>query len=309
MKKILLAIVMVASTLALAVPQAEARRMGGGSSSFGKQSSNVSRQVPAHQSQATNTAKPAAAPGAAAPAKPASPWKGILGGALLGLGLGALLSHFGMGGALASMISTVLMVALLAMAAMFIYRMWLRNKNGNTGTQPAYAGAYSTSSNSTPVIGSRIEAAAPAQPAALQSAPFASGSPAAEQATWSIPSDFDVPGFLRHTKTYFIRLQAAWDRADTGDIREFTTPEMFGELKLQLQERGATPNVTDVVSLDAELLGIETTSNEYLASVKFSGMIKESEHAPAEAFTEVWNLSKPVAGQGGWVLAGIQQLP
>jgi len=117
-----------------------------------------------------------------------------------------------------------------------------------------------------------------------------------------------VPGFLRHTKTYFIRLQAAWDRADINDIREFTTPEMFGELKLQLQERGATPNVTDVVTLDAELLGIETTSNEYLASVKFSGMIKESEHAPAEAFTEVWNLSKPLSGQSGWVLAGIQQV-
>lgn len=318
MKKILLAIVMVASTLALTIPQAEARRMGGGFSSFGKQSSNVSRKMPAQPSHATNAAKPAApaaagAASAAPIAKPASPWKGILGGALLGLGLGALLSHFGMGGALASMISTLLMVALFAMAAMFIYRMWMRNKSGsgNTGAQPAFAGAYNAG-NSTPDIGSRInpQSQAQAQPAALQSAPFASGSSsaAADQATWSIPSDFDVPGFLRHTKTYFIRLQAAWDRADTNDIREFTTPEMFGELKLQLQERGATVNVTDVVTLDAELLGIETTGNEYLASVKFSGMIKESEQAPAEAFAEVWNLSKPLSGQGGWVLAGIQQL-
>lgn len=312
MKKILLAIVMVVSTLALTVPQAEARRMGGGFSSFGKQSSNVSRKAPAQPSQATNAAKPAAAPAAAgAAAKPASPWKGILGGALLGLGLGALLSHFGMGGALASMISTLLMLALFAMAAMFIYRMWMRNKtgNGNTGAQPAFAGTYNArnnTGNNTPDIGSRIDT--PSQPAALQSAPFASGSNDADQATWSIPSDFDVPGFLRHTKTYFIRLQAAWDRADTNDIREFTTPEMFGELRLQLQERGTTANVTDVVTLDAELLGIETTGNEYLASVKFSGMIKESEHAPAEAFAEVWNLSKPLSGQGGWVLAGIQQV-
>ncbi len=311
MKKILLVIVMAISTLALTIPQAEARRMGGGSSSFGKQSSNVSRQPPAQQA-----AKPAAAPGttatgAAAAAKPAGPWKGIMGGALLGLGLGALLSYFGIGGALASMISTLLMVALFAMAAMFIYRMWMRSKNGNAGTQPAYAGAYNAGNN-TPIIGSRIDAPAHQQshPAALQSVPFASGSNSddGEQATWSIPFDFDVPGFLRTTKTYYIRLQAVWDRADTNDIREFTTPEMFGELRLQLQERGATPNVTDVVTLDAELLGIETTSNEYLASVKFSGMIKEAEHAPAEAFAEIWNLSKPVDGQGGWVLAGIQQL-
>jgi predicted lipid-binding transport protein (Tim44 family) len=66
-----------------------------------------------------------AQPGAPAP-KPASPWKGILGGALLGLGLGALLSHFGMGGELAGMISTMLMVMLLAFAAMFVIRMLKR---------------------------------------------------------------------------------------------------------------------------------------------------------------------------------------
>ncbi len=83
---------------------------------------------------------------------------------------------------------------------------------------------------------------------------------------------------------------------------------MFGELRLQLQERGASANHTDVVSLDAELLGVETTAKDYLASVKFSGMIKESEQAPAEAFAEVWNMTKPVNGQGGWVLAGIQPL-
>ncbi|HEV7616982.1 MAG TPA: Tim44-like domain-containing protein, partial [Burkholderiaceae bacterium] len=121
-------------------------------------------------------------------------------------------------------------------------------------------------------------------------------------------ADFDVPGFLRNAKTYFIRLQAAWDRGDINDIREFTTPEMFAELKMQLQERGATANHTDVVSLDAELLGIEVVGDQYLASVKFSGLIKESENAPAEPFAEVWNLTKPVSGKGGWTLAGIQQL-
>jgi predicted lipid-binding transport protein (Tim44 family) len=37
-------------------------------------------------------------------------------------------------------------------------------------------------------------------------------------------------------------------------------------------------------------------------------MIKEDPKAPAEAFAEVWNLSKRLNGQGGWALAGIQQL-
>jgi predicted lipid-binding transport protein (Tim44 family) len=306
MKKFFIALMVVASAMSMVVSEAQAKRMGGGSS-FGKQSQGVSRQAPTQPSQATNAARPAAPPAAApAPAapKPASPWRGILGGALLGLGLGALLSHFGLGGAMASMISTILMVALLAFAAMFIYRMFMRRKNGADTAQPAFAGGYGSARSTTPEIGSRIEPHA--QPAALQTDNVASSATAA--APWGVPADFDVNGFLRTAKTYFIRMQAAWDKADINDIREFTTPEMFAELKLQIQERGAQPNNTDVVSLDAELLGIAVERDHYLASVKFTGLIKEAPDASAQPFAEVWNLEKPVSGNGGWVLAGIQQL-
>lgn len=311
MKKFLAAMMVAVTAMSVVVTDAQAKRVGGGGS-FGKQSQNVSRQsaAPMQNQAAPAAAKPAApAPAAAPAAKPSSPWKGILGGALLGLGLGALLSHLGIGGALASMISTILMVALLAGAAFFIYRMLTRKRDGGAmaknGMQPAWAGAGSTGgTGGTPEIGSRLEPSA--QPAGLQSSSFTAG--ATDAATWEIPADFDAAGFLRHAKTYFIRLQAAWDRADVNDLREFTTPEMYAEMKQQLLERGASANHTDVVSLDGELLGIETVNGEYLASVKFSGMIREVENAPAEAFTEVWNLSKPVTGNGGWVLAGIQQL-
>ncbi|MDQ9169302.1 TIM44-like domain-containing protein [Oxalobacteraceae bacterium R-40] len=302
MKRILMTVLLAFMAVSVGISTAEAKRMGGGGS-FGKQSQSFSRQAtPAQSSQATNAARQNPAQGV--PPK-ASPWKGILGGALLGLGLGALLSHLGLSGAMASFISTVLMIALLAFAVMFIIRMLRRKSADNNGPRPAYAngGANSGSAGFTPRIGSGLEN----QPSALQGAPFSSGFDASNQAA-SVPADFDAAGFLRHAKTYFIRLQAAWDRADVNDIREFTTPEMFAELKMQLQERGASPNHTDVMSLDADLLGIETIGNEYLASVKFSGMIKESENASAEPFTEIWNLSKPVSGQGGWILAGIQQM-
>ncbi|CAN5348137.1 TIM44-like domain-containing protein [soil metagenome] len=305
MKKLIMAIMVAVVSLSVGISSVEAKRLGSGGS-FGKQSPSVSRQAntPASPSAAAKPATPAAAP-AAVPPKPASPWKGMLGGALLGLGLGALLSHLGLGGAMASMISTLLMVALLAGAAYFIYRMWRRKADGSK-PQPAFAGGPSSY---TPEIGSRIEPSAiNQQPAAFQSLP-ASSAAASISAPLSIPADLDVPAFLRNAKTYFIRLQAAWDKADINDIREFTTPEMFAELKLQIQERGATSNLTDVVQLDAELLAVDTVGADYLASVKFSGMIKESENASAEPFAEVWNLSKPTAGQGGWILAGLQQLP
>ncbi|WP_394779903.1 Tim44 domain-containing protein [Undibacterium sp.] len=304
MKKFLLTMMIALGAVTLGVADAEAKRVGGGGA-IGRQSQNVSRQAPPAQA-APSAAKPApaAAPGATPP-KPASPWKGILGGALLGLGLGALFSSMGMGGAMASMLSSILMVGLLAAAGMFIYRMI---KNRSAGAQkPAFANAYAGQSNGVPEIGSRVD-----QPVAFQSGAAASSSfnaaSSANAGNWEVPADFDVNAFLRNSKTYYIRLQAAWDRADVNDIREFTTPEMFGELRLQLQERGASANHTDVVSLDAELMGVETTARDYLASVKFSGMIKDGAQAPAEAFAEVWNMSKPVNGDGGWVLAGIQPL-
>ncbi|MEB0134397.1 Tim44-like domain-containing protein [Actimicrobium sp. CCC2.4] len=311
MKKYLLIMMLAFGALSMVATEVAAKRMGGGGS-FGRQSQGVSRQAPSQSSQAASQARPAtpaAAPGVTPP-KPASPWRGMLGGALLGLGLGAMLSHFGLGGAMASMISTLLMVGLLAAAAFFIYRMFKRKTDD--GSKPGYAGGYdagstdNSSRNYTPEIGSRIEPVA--QPAALQSVPLASGAAAAVAEPFGVPADFDVPGFLRNSKTYFIRLQAAWDKADINDIREFTSSEMFAELRLQIQERGASANVTDVVKLDAELMGVETVGGDYLASVKFSGMIKESENAPAEPFAEAWNLSKPTSGQGGWILAGIQQL-
>jgi len=293
MKKLWMALMIAILGASLSVGNAEAKRMGGGGS-MGKSSPSYSRQAPMQQSgqQAAPAQRPAQ-PAAPAPA-PSSPWKGILGGALLGLGLGALLSHLGMGAEFASMLGSVLMIALFAIAGLFIFRM-LTRKAAPGQPVPAYAGPMERSI--TPEIGSNLEQTGTA-PAPLN---WQSG-----HAT-SVPEGFDAAGFLRHAKTNFIRMQAAWDKADVNDIREFTTPEMFAELKMQLTERGASPNHTDVVSLDAELLGIETTSDEYVASIRFSGMVREAENVPAEAFSEIWVLSKPVSGSGGWLLAGLQQ--
>ncbi|HEY8607184.1 MAG TPA: TIM44-like domain-containing protein [Noviherbaspirillum sp.] len=310
MKKYLIALMIAVSSMSVVVADAEAKRLGGGGS-FGRQSQGIGRQATppssANQPSSAQRAQPNSPAAAGATAPRPSPWRGILGGALLGLGLGALLSHLGIGGALASVIGTLLTFALIALAIMFILRL-VRGKNGGgRAGQPAFAGGYGNQPMArTPEIGSRVDQ--PSRPLAFQDVNDAGTVGAAGAAAMDIPADFDVQGFLRHAKTYFIRLQAAWDRADVSDIREFTTPEMFGELRLQLQERGASPNHTDVMSLEAELAGMERTGDEYVASVRFSGMIKEEQDGSAQPFSEAWNLVKPVSGQGGWLLAGIQQL-
>ena len=306
MKKLLLAFVLVAGLASMVMTDAEARRLGGGS--FGRQSSNIGRIAPmqrnmAQPGQQAQQGQRAANPSQAANApRPARRWGGILGGALLGLGLGALLGHFGISGGMANMISTVLMLIIIV----YVVRFLIRRFSGKRREQDAnaYAGNYQNTGythSGIPEIGSALPHQFTGTATGMQDANVGNDN-------WGIPADFDVPAFLRAAKSYFIRMQAAWDKGDINDIHEFTTPEMFAEIRLQLQERGTAPNVTDVVSLDAELLGIETLSHEYMASVKFSGKIREAEGAAPEPFEEVWNLTRPISKKDGWVLAGIQQL-
>ena len=131
---------------------------------------------------------------------------------------------------------------------------------------------------------------------------------AAGTGTGSIPADFDVEGFLRNAKVNFIRLQAANDAGNLEDIREFTSPEMFAEIKMNFVERGKDAQQTDVVSLDAEVLDVTEESTRYLVSVRFHGLIREGAEGVADPFDEIWHLMKPVDGSRGWVVAGIQQV-
>lgn len=301
-KKMIAALVVSLTTLTLIAPIADARRLGGGKSA-GRQSDNYSqRQTPpvqtAPQPQRAAPA-PAQSPQPAAAAQPQrNRWLGPLAGIAAGLGIASLLSHFGMGAALAESIGSMLLIAVVIMAGLFLWRRMrgnaspLRAAGVNQG-QPNFD-PHAWQSTTQPQT---TNATFAAQPAALTTAP----------STWSIPADFDVDHFLRGAKVFYIRLQAAWDKADLDDIREFTTAEMFAEIKLQLNERRADINVTDVTSVNAELLGIEDTPRDQLASVRFTGTLRPAPNAPAEAFDEIWNLTKSSNKTTSWMLAGIQQ--
>ena len=301
------------TSFALLASHAEAARLGGGKSS-GRQSSNVTERqaMPQQPGQASTAPAQQAAPRQAPTAQPqaqpsgARRWLGPLAGLAAGLGLAALASHLGLGEELASM----MLIALLVLAAIVVVRMIMARRNPQRpAMQPAYSNAGVGSEASVrysplpdaPMTGTGASSSTASQVSADPQAPAASGN-------WRIPDGFDAEGFVRNAKVQFIRLQAAYDTANIDDLREFTTPALFAELRMQLNERGQTPNRTDVVQLDAEVLGIETDSATHLASIRFHGLIRETEGGAAEPFDEVWNLEKSVSGQSGWLLAGIQQL-
>jgi predicted lipid-binding transport protein (Tim44 family) len=124
----------------------------------------------------------------------------------------------------------------------------------------------------------------------------------------TIPDGFDVAGFLRAAKLNYMKLQIANDKGDLEELREFTSPELFEELKRDIVERRGTAQHTDVLSLNADLLEVATEGGTHWASVRFSGTIREAAAGATEGFEEVWNLAKPVDGSSGWTLAGIQQM-
>ncbi|SAK43730.1 Tim44-like domain-contain protein [Caballeronia fortuita] len=313
----ILALAGVIAAGAIFAETAEAKRMGGGRS-MGRQSATATQQhqaTPPSQSQSmqqnnatAQRAQPApAAPAAAQPAR--NRWLGPIAGLAAGLGIAALLSHFGLGEAFAGAMANMIMIALIVLAAVMLFRFIMRKRQG--GNTPAYAAAGSAAGSP---YGAAARQSLNQEPPQMPQQPTGFGanyieSPATQSvANPNVPAGFDTDAFVRNAKVYFVRLQDAWDRGNVNDIREFTTPEMFAEVKLDVDARGSAPNRTDVVQLNADLLGVEDRAAEYLASVRFHGLIRESEGAAAEPFVEVWNLSKQKAGNEGWLLAGIQQV-
>lgn len=307
----------MAVTLTFAGAEAQAARLGGGKS-VGKQSSNVT------QKQAAPATTPAA-PSAPAAVAPKKPWGAMLGGLAAGLGLAWLASSLGLGGAF----SQIIMFALLAMVVMvvggFLYRKF-KGSGNNAQTQSPYAlqgaGQATTPKNYSPENVGNDASARPWERSSMAFDASKSGTAAAAGSmigssllgsqSWGVPAGFDAEGFLKACKANFLTLQDAWDRSDIHNLRAMMTDEMLEQIKVQLSEReshtGAVANKTDVQMLDAKLLGIEELADVYMASVEFSGMIREDASAGASPFREVWNMTKPRNGAGGWLVAGVQAL-
>ncbi|HWU84359.1 MAG TPA: Tim44-like domain-containing protein, partial [Rhodocyclaceae bacterium] len=155
--------------------------------------------------------------------------------------------------------------------------------------------------------GAGAGSAAPRHDDTMQFSPGYEAAYSAPAEAANIPPGFDAPAFLRQAKLNFVRMQAANDRGDMADIKNFTGPELFAEIQMQYEERGRSAQQTDVVQLDADLLDVSIEGSNEVASVRFSGQIRESAETAPARFDEVWHLLRPRDGSRGWVVAGIQQ--
>lgn len=276
MSKWLLSVFILILGGALIATEVDARRLGGGRAVGTQRSVTAPPAKPAQQQAAPANQQ---APQQAAPQ--GSRWGGILGGLALGGLLGYLFAGNGMGG--------ILMLALLAIAAVLVVRALARRRTQEAPRPVQFAGMEREAVMMPP---------SPATGVASTPAP----------ARGSLPAGFDAAGFLKGAKLNFVKLQMANDAGQLDEIREFTTSELFEELKNDVLARNAHAQQTDVMNLEADLLEVTTEQNRHWASVRFSGTMRESAAAQPEAFEEVWNLAKPADGSSGWLLAGIQQM-
>ena len=292
---------------------ADAKRLGGGRS-LGAQRQSTAPAPATPPSAAPSTPAGAASqpvmpaqPGAAA-AKAAAPaatpsgmsrWMGPLAGLAAGLGLAALLSHFGLSEGFASL----LLMGLLVVGVVIVVRMFLARR---TPAKPAmqYAGpsgldtkpgGYET--QPAPVLAreARVEPVMAATP--VPSAAFAR----------RLPEGFDAAAFVAQAKLQFNRLQAAFDRDDRKMLADVMTPAMLAEVTRDLETRGEQ-RPTEVVTLNAEVLEVKTEGRDHWASVRFTGTLREDGADLTTSIDEIWNLTKPVDGSAGWLLAGIEQV-
>ncbi len=301
----------VAGLLSMPEP-AEAKRFGGGGN-VGKQYNTPHQAQPSRPTQAANQTPAqggqAAATGARAPqASGASRWLGPL----AGLAAGGLLASLFFGDAFSGFqIMDFLMILALVAGGFLLFRMLRR---GRTAPRPAgaFGGAVPASAGAGAYQRQGAGLGSTAAPQGVRSGGLAMpgmGAAAPQPAgTDRFPHWFDGPAFIEGAKSHFIRLQSAWDQADFQDIREYTTPQMFAEIQREREALGG-PQHTEVVRVQAELTTVQRDGDLAVASIQFSGLIREDAQGVAEEFREVWHVQHVWdSPQGDWLIAGIQQV-
>jgi predicted lipid-binding transport protein (Tim44 family) len=304
---------------------ADARRMGGGGNFGAQRSVPAQKAVPTPAAPAGNAASPSSPPpvqpaapaSASAPKAPpaaaptpapsgASRWLGPIAGIAAGLGLAALMSHLG----LSEGFGTILLLGLVIFACIFVVRMFLGRRQ-TSGAPLQYSGATASASGSAPSAFTSS-----ASTSRIPSTSELAGQPGSASATEALavgvarkalPQGFDAAAFATEAKRQYIQIQRSYDDADRAALSSVMTADMATEMARELDQRGLH-HPTEIVTLDADVLDVSTEGDEYWISVRFTGQVKEDGEPLPHSIDEVWNLTKPVKGGSGWLLAGISQV-
>lgn len=306
---ILTILLLLCASLLLALPDStEAARMGGGRSFGSKPFMSTPAPAPSRPQstlgQRPNSNQPQAqqSMGAPRPGGMFGGMGGIFGGLLAGTLIGSLLGGHGFGG---GGFMDILIFGLLVFLGLKLFAAFRNRPAQATGTQ---GGQESTGMQRT---ASQHEGAGSNGWDILrntrQEETPGTASPIPDQQI-SMPAGFDAEEFLRGAKMAYTRLQQSWDKRDMTDIGQFTTASVQEEVRKQM-EADPKPGTTEILLVNAQLLGVDNEGDDQYAQVFFDVLLRESPDQPAPVTVrEVWHFVRPAVGGGNWKLDGIQQV-
>lgn len=284
-KALICSITLSAFALLWSLPDdADARRLGGGRSFGSKpqyQRSTPKPTSPQQDGTAARQQSQSAPQGSQMAARP-----GLFGGA------GGMLGGFLMGGLIGSMLfgggqgsggPGLLDIILIGGGLLLLYRFLRSRRTAIQGAGPM------TFQSHVPGLGTDDFRG---QPSASKVLP-----------------GFDEAEFLKGAKAAYARLQTSWDKRDMEDIRQFTTPEVWEEIRRQTSE-DPTPGRTEIVLINGSLQDVKRDGGRTVASVFFDVLLREGQADDvAKSVQELWHFSRDETVPGSfWRLEGIQQV-
>lgn len=264
----------------MTVPDAEARRMGGGKS-FGSapmhKSKPAQRQTPQQQATPRNQQQnPAASSGA-------SRWLGPLAGIAAGGLLASMLFGDGFQGL------QLFDILIFGLIAFVLFKLFSRRNAGAMQRQPHPVNA-------------------PVETPAQQNWPAQAGTaqPLEQPITLQAPAWFDADSFLKGAEEHFYTLQRHWRDGDTAGMAEYLDPIVLQQM---LATRAEAPPSSNgfVEELEVRLEGVEQRDGRTIATVGFTGLDRDFPADEGERFDESWRLERADGDNQPWIISGIRQ--
>ncbi len=314
-----LSLFLVVFIFSVLINVAEAARFGGSKSS-GIKRQGIQRTIPGNTNNRGSQPNNSQSNINNSPQSPfRSGWTGPLMGLAAGLGLAGLFSAFGLGPGG----SSIIMILIIGVGLFILFRLLFRMlpHPGGSDVNRNYADRRHTdmnnhdysivrrSSHSSNNINGKLPTLDEVSDNSNYNSSYSDN--ILKSNIRDLPESFDLKDFERLAKVNFIRLQAANDTKDLSDIREYVSPQMYGEIKMLISERGDVEQITEVINIDAKLVEHLIENDIYHCSIHFSGQLSEKigdDQPIISSFNEIWHLTKPVDGSRSWVISGIEQI-
>ncbi len=284
--------------IAFVVPEADARKLGGGSRSIGK----THRTAPAQPAQQPSTPQqsPDAKPGTAgaAGAAAAGSRRGMMGGLLGGLLMGGLIASL-FGGAFEGI--QFMDILIIGGIAYLIYR-FMKGRAASQTAQSRPSAQGSTWQQAPPVQPQRREQVGMPSSAPESVTPGSAG----DDVPFTLPNDFNMPQFLEGARSHYRTVQKAWDENDQATLAEYLAPEILSIICAERDSLASAP-ITQVMFVDAELVRAQTSERLAQVSVKFVGRYRDVGEGDEKEITDIWHLERDLTqANAPWLIVGIE---